>query len=332
MKQKAPNCLHGHVKMRKTYCLVTSAGKKRWPAVGWTCPVCGMLEIDKKDFPEMGHGRPGAPMCPSCKKTMKALYSQIVGKNQMKRLKGMFVCLSQTHPVESIPRELIDDNRIVLQVLRKVIVEDERYFYYQMSEEKHGKEYTDQIRELDSRRTIHDKMMASYNISGKRGHVGKIVYSDGSAGDFVFWPEAWTYLRKLKEDQPWDAIREGLEEIGIKMNREDGEIKDETYINTAFLVSWLSDPVSEVNHALWPSLRQEITFSYIFSNAYVLYGFLLAYSYFQDTLNEDLDADRKEAAGDLFMKLLNSGLDIRAISHKMFWLDFWAGHMFREPR
>ena len=277
-------------------------------------------------------------MCPSCKKPMKALYSQIEGKNQMKRLKGMFVCISQTHPMETIPKKLTDNNRILLQALFKVIAEDEKDVYYQMSEKKHGKEYTDQILELDSRRTILDKMIVSFNLSSKKARVGKIFYSDGRGRDFVFWPEAWAYLQKLKNDPPWDFIEERLKEIGKKISTEYSEdnpdpyLYPEPYINTALLLSWLSDPVSEVNYALWGGLRQEITVSYIFSNAYVLYGFLLAYSYFQDTLDEDLDADRREAAEDLFMRLVHHALDIRAISRKTFWLDFWANHMFRDSR
>lgn len=56
-----------------------------------------MCIIDNGSFREIGHGAPGSPACPQCYNNMKTVYSKVKGKNQLRKIKGLFVCLDEIH-------------------------------------------------------------------------------------------------------------------------------------------------------------------------------------------------------------------------------------------
>lgn len=320
MKQKAPNCLHGHGKMRKTYCLISSAGKKRWVPVGWTCPVCGMLEIDKKDFPETGHGLPGAPMCNSCKKPMKALYSQVEGKNQMRRIKGSYACFSRIHEVRTIPKQLTDIERVVTEGLREVIQNHGKEIMYEWYGKIYGIERANEIRRVESQRTIHGMMMEAWSLSEISAHMGRVVFSDGTVGEFVFPPELWRFSLQVRKDPPWDIIEKHLGEIGVKMKERDKTRNPEPYINTAILYEWVCEHTPEMINAVGLVLIHLLTPSHALANASVLYGTMVAYSFFKEANNESIDVEERESAERIFVELLNYGFNIRVLNSEHYFL------------
>lgn len=321
MKQKAPTCLREHAKMRKVYCLTTTDGKKRWVPVGWTCPICGMLEVDKKKFPEMGHGLPGAPACPDCENPMKSLYSQVEGKNQMKRLKGMFACFSVAHEVKTIPEQLSDDYRVVYKSFREAIQNHGKEIMYEYYEKAHGTERASEIRSVESQRTIHGRMMAAWSLSGIDSHIAKMVYSDGRVGDFVFPPETWRFSLQIRDDPPWDIIEEQLKEIGVKMNEYDKVVNPEPYINTGIMLKWIDEHVPKMIGAIGV-LFYLLTPAYIFSNAYKLYGTMMAYSFFEEANDENISIEERRIAEEIFIELLNYGFDIRIVSSEHHFLKY----------
>ena len=305
--------------MRKIYCRINSAGKKKWVSVGWTCPICGMLEIDKKDFPEMGHGLPGAPMCPSCKKPMKALYSKIEGKNQMKHIKGAYACFSHTHEVRTIPKQLTNSERVVTEVWRDVIQNQGKEIMYNWYEKAYGIERANEIRGVESERTIHGMMIEAWSLSGIPAHMGRMVFSDGRLGEFVFPSELWRFSVGLRKDPPWGIIVKHLEEIGIKMNEETKALNPELYINTAMLYELVCEDVPEMITAIG-GLYHLLTPSYIFSDASVLYGTMMAYSLFKEANNESIGMEERKDAAGVFMELLNYGFNIRILNSQHYLL------------
>ena len=103
------------------------------------------------------------------------------------------------------------------------------------------------------------------------------------------------------------------------MNEETKALNPELYINTAMLYELVCEDVPEMITAIG-GLYHLLTPSYIFSDASVLYGTMMAYSLFKEANNESIGMEERKDAAGVFMELLNYGFNIRILNSQHYLL------------
>lgn len=316
MRNKSPNCPYCDRKMIRIYGLKT--GVKTWVTVGWLCPDHKIPELDVKDFSEMGLGASGSVPCPKCELPTKVLYSQIKGKNQMKRIKGINACFNVAHKPCTIPRGIGHEEAEILRQISEVLRDDESAIILDAFEKGNGVEYTDKVRQMLSVRSIHDQVRLSWGYDNKKSHRIKIAHSDGSIGDFISPPGFEKTALKVEKDKNfyWTSVMGMLKLIGVWPSEVEQEVNRIAYLNTSQLIWFIVNRIEEVKPAVLSTEREYLSLEYIMKSANTIYGFLFAHQAYRDNMNEELDSETRLASGSIFIKLMLNKFDLRAIYPK----------------
>jgi hypothetical protein len=301
--------------MSRIYAL--KSGKKGWVSVGWFCFEHKFLELEKKKFQPMGHGAPGSVLCPDCGSPMKALYSQIKGKNQLKRVKGLHACFSTSHEPCTMPKMMTEEELVVAKLFSEVLWDHGREIALAAMEEIHGKDYADGLREMFGMRTIHDRMIYSARQDNWAFRRRKIAHPDGTIGDFITWPGFEKNLLKHK-DTDWSTVMGMVGLMGINPSEDEQYKNREAYINTSLLVWYVKNGIERIAPATLPAEKKYLELNHIMKDAYTLYGFLFALQCYRDNLDETLESERRVTSGILFHILATNSFDMRALNPEQF--------------
>ncbi len=324
MRVKSPVCAYCESKMNRIYCL--KPGVKTWVSVGWSCPIHKLPNMDKIEFADMGLGYPGSPSCPACNEPMKALYSKINGRNQLKRIRGMYACFNG-HVPSTIPASPILQEEITLLAERfSLNINDNasKKFFESVLEDfdnLYGKGSSMPLRRLWESRTLTEYILSLSGMHGDKVSKVKILYSDGDTGDYVLPVDLIREITGTERQIENKGIKARLMGYGFTVRDTDNDQYWESALFSDYIAYVLMGSPFLSGQIKMNIPEKYLSVKNIMSSIDTLYGYNLFLGYFYELERGiiKLPDERKEALRKNLRKLIDNGFKASSL-HLLKWI------------